>query len=80
LMSASSSIGLHYSFVPRVILNDQCLSTISPATFETDSLSRASRLTLMKHLACSYKSPTYLTQSLVWILLLLSHGPPLPRR
>jgi hypothetical protein len=80
LMNPSSSIALHYSFVPLIILIDQILSAILPSAFETDSGTKASHLTLMKHLTYSYKFPTYLMQSLVGILLLLSHGPPLLRR
>ncbi|KAG2128394.1 CHAT domain-containing protein [Suillus cothurnatus] len=47
LMSASTSIEMHYSFVPPVILIDQTLSTISPPALGIDSGSRVSRLTLM---------------------------------
>jgi hypothetical protein len=50
-MSALSSIGLHYSFVPPVILFDHPLSTISQTAFETDSSSGASRLTLRSALS-----------------------------
>jgi hypothetical protein len=80
LMSLSSSIEMHYSFVPPVILIDHVLSTISPSAFETDSRCGASRLTLMNHLTYYHNSPTHLMQFLVEILLLLSYGPPLPKR
>ncbi|KAG2353625.1 hypothetical protein BDR07DRAFT_1495926 [Suillus spraguei] len=50
-MSPLSSIGLHYSFAPLVMLINHTLSTISPTAFETDSLSGPSHLTSMSPLS-----------------------------
>ncbi|KAG1791810.1 uncharacterized protein HD556DRAFT_1444886 [Suillus plorans] len=57
----SSSIRLHYAFFLPAILFSHRLSEALPTAFETDSSSGASRLTLLKHLAYSHNSPTYLT-------------------
>ncbi|KAG1801228.1 uncharacterized protein BJ212DRAFT_1399370, partial [Suillus subaureus] len=67
-MSPSSSTGLHYSFVPSVILIDHGLSTISPSAWATDSWSRACCLILRSPsssfvLHCSF-TPGHLARSL----------------
>ncbi|KAG0692299.1 hypothetical protein DFH29DRAFT_1073809, partial [Suillus ampliporus] len=51
LMRLLSSIGLHYSSVPLVILIDQGLSIILPSAFKPDLSSAAFRLILMRPLS-----------------------------